>query len=80
MQMLEVEDMAKWEKIKTMTLAEDAQSIVVQTDNNGKSFRAKAYAFCINIQPSAETTANTNAYARIEPSNYVATYSAAVRT
>lgn len=70
----------KWEILRTIVLLEDDQRIVVDTDGNGSPFKAKAYIWLIYAEPSESTTQNSNAYVRVDPYNYVATLSAAVRT
>lgn len=78
--MMGVDCVDSWEMIRNVTLSNDAQSIVVNADDHGNVFKAKQYAFCLVAEPSSQTTQNTSAYIRVEPSTYVATLNGAVRT
>ena len=70
----------QWEIIKTVTLAEDSASVVINTDTNDQSFKLKELAYIAAFQPSSSTTQNSNCYIRIDPYNYVANAAGIVRT
>ena len=72
-------DMDKWEIINDVILTEDSGSIVITTDSNGNPFKLKKVAYIIKMKASASTTANSNAYVRMERGQYIMTKNAVVR-
>ena len=69
-----------YEIIKSVTLTEDSDSISITTDENGSAFKLKELAFIINMEPSTDTTQNSNMYIKVDPYNYISTMSGVVRT
>lgn len=70
----------QWELIKQVTIEEDSASIVINTDELSQNFKLAELAFYVSAQASISTTANTNAYIRIDPNHYVMTVNGVVST